>query len=74
VPDALRGRVYATWIACVTGVSLGSYSLAGWLTDRFGAPETFAIVGIVTGIGGPLLLWVSGALASIRSHTRPTMH
>ncbi|CAN5478763.1 MFS transporter [soil metagenome] len=74
VPDSLRGRVYATYISCVTAISLGSFALVGWLTDHFGAPETFAIVGIVTGIGAPLLLWVSGALASIRSHTRPTMH
>lgn len=65
VSDAYRGRVYATWIACVTTVSMATFALVGWVTPIFGPSLTFTVVGIVTGIGGPFLLWVSGALGAV---------
>jgi NRE family putative nickel resistance protein-like MFS transporter len=66
VSDAYRGRVYATWIASVTTVSMATFALVGWVTPIFGPSLTFTLVGIVTGIGGPFLLWVTGALAAVR--------
>lgn len=68
VDDSLRGRVYATWIAGITLGSIISYSAMGWLTETAGAANAIALTGIVVGVGGPLLLWVSGALAVVRGH------
>jgi MFS family permease len=71
VPDKLRGRVYATWITSVTIASIIAFSLAGWITPILGAPVTFFVVGVVTGIGAPFLLWVTGALAAVRHKHAP---
>jgi NRE family putative nickel resistance protein-like MFS transporter len=67
VADALRGRVYAIWSGAISLAVLGSYALIGWMTDRFGSPATLTIVGGVVGLGGPLLLLVTGALAAVRA-------
>ncbi len=69
VDDTVRGRVYATWIAGITLGSIISYSAMGWLTDAAGAANAIALTGVVVGIGGPALLWVSGALAVVRAHS-----
>jgi NRE family putative nickel resistance protein-like MFS transporter len=66
VPDALRGRVYATWIGAVTLGGAAGFALVGWLTPRLGPPATLALVGSVVGIGGPILLVVTGAIAAMR--------
>jgi len=66
VPDALRGRVYATWIGAVTLAGAAGFGLVGWLTPRLGPPATLALVGAVVGIGGPLLLLATGAIAAMR--------
>jgi NRE family putative nickel resistance protein-like MFS transporter len=66
VPDALRGRTYATWTGVVTLAGAFGFALIGWLTPRLGPPLTLALAGAVVGIGGPLLLIGSGALAAMR--------
>ena len=66
VPDALRGRVYATWIGAITLAGAAGFGLIGWLTPRLGASMTLALVGAVVGFGGPLLLVMTGAIAAMR--------
>jgi MFS family permease len=66
VPDALRGRVYATWIGAVTLAGAAGFGIVGWLTPRLGPPTTLALVGAVVGIGGPLLLLATGAITAVR--------
>ncbi len=68
VPDALRGRVYATWTAVVTLAAAGWFGVVGWATDSLGPPSTIALAGGIVGLGGPLLLLASGALAAMRRH------
>jgi NRE family putative nickel resistance protein-like MFS transporter len=68
VPDRLRGRVYSTWGAVVTLAGAGWFALAGWLTPRLGAPLVLTLAGVVVGGGGPLFLWLTGALKAMRSH------
>jgi MFS family permease len=67
VADDLRGRVYAIWGGAISLAFLGSYALTGWMTDRFGAAATLSIIGAVVGLGGPLLLFVTGALTAVRT-------
>jgi MFS family permease len=69
VPDAMRGRVYATWLGAVTFAGAIGFGLVGWLTPRLGAPITLTLVGAVVGIGGPVLLLVTGAIAAMRRDT-----
>jgi MFS family permease len=71
VPDALRGRVYATWTGMVTLGGAAGFALVGWVTPRLGAPLTLALAGAVVGLGGPLLLLITGALAAVRCHRPP---
>jgi MFS family permease len=71
VPDALRGRVYATWIGAVTLAGAAGYGLVGWLTPRLGPPASLALVGTVVGIGGPLLLLVTGAITAMHREASP---
>lgn len=68
VPDRLRGRVYSTWGAVVTLAGAGWFALAGVLTPRVGAPLVLTLAGVAVGGGGPLFLWLSGALHAMRSH------
>jgi MFS family permease len=67
VPDELRGRVYATWGAMVTLGWLVSGVIIGWAAEAIGAPLTLGLSGLIVGIGGPLVLIMTGAAASIRS-------
>jgi MFS family permease len=66
VPDAMRGRVYATWFGAVTLSGAIAFVIIGWLTPRLGPPQTLALVGGLVGVGGPLLLLATGAVASLR--------
>ncbi len=66
VPDALRGRVYATWTGVVTLAGALAFVLVGWLTPRLGPPLTLALLGGIVGIAGPLILLATGALAAMR--------
>lgn len=66
VPDALRGRVYAAWGAAVAAGAIVAFAVAGWATTHLGPPATLALGGALVGIGGPLLLLATGALATLR--------
>jgi MFS family permease len=66
VPDGMRGRVYATWLGAVTLAGAIGFGVVGWLTPHLGPPMTLALVGTVVGIGGPLLLLATGAIAAVR--------
>ena len=72
VPDALRGRVYAGWTAAVMSGAAVAFLVVGWLTTAWGPPRTLAAAGLLVGLGGPLLLWSSGALAAMRRHRPAT--
>lgn len=68
VPEQMRGRVYAAWGAIVSLASAIAFYAMGIITPWLGAPHTFALAGLLVGIGGPFLLWVSGAIRSVRTH------
>ncbi len=70
-PAAERGRMYAAWGAVVALASALAYYGMGWITPWLGAPLTFALAGITVGIGAPALLWISGALRSVREGVEP---
>lgn len=70
VDDSLRGRVYATWTAIVTLGGAISMIIVGRLTASIGPPATLALVGAVVGIGGPILLWLTGALPAMLHERR----
>jgi MFS family permease len=67
VPPNTRGRVFAIWSGVISVASLGTFALVGWLTETIGPQATFMISGLTVAIGSPLILWLSGALASIRA-------
>ena len=73
VPDAMRGRVYATWLGAVTLAGAAGFGVVGWLTPRLGPPMSLALVGSLVGFGGPLLLLATGAMAAIRHDARLTL-
>jgi MFS transporter, NRE family, putaive nickel resistance protein len=66
VPPNMRGRVFAIWGGVISIASLGTFALVGWLTESIGPQATFMVTGLMVAIGSPLVLWLSGALASIR--------
>ena len=66
VPDALRGRVYASWFGAVILAQAIAFGVIGWVTARLGAPPTLALAGAIVGIGGPILLLLTGCVAAIR--------
>ena len=70
VEDSLRGRMYATWTACVTVGGAIALIIVGQLTENIGPPLTLAIVGATVGLGGPLLLWLTGALPAMLKQRR----
>jgi MFS family permease len=72
IPAEMRGRVYAAWGAIVSLASAIAYYGMGFVTPWLGAPVTFALAGLVVGIGGPFSLWRSGAIRSVRTH-RPVL-
>jgi MFS family permease len=65
VPDHLRGRVYSTWDSVVTLASLIAYGALGWITAHAGAPVTIFAAALLVGLGGPLILFATGALADV---------
>jgi MFS family permease len=70
VPDTLRGRVYAAWGAIVALASAIAYYGIGLVTPVLGAPHTLAAAGVLVGVGAPLLLWLTGAVGSVRRLAR----
>ncbi len=71
VPDVLRGRVYAGWTAAITAASAVGFALVGWLTPILTPEWTLTLAGVLVGIGGPLVLYLTGALAVMR-HGAPS--
>lgn len=65
VPDAIRGRMYASWSAAVTLGGVAWYAVAGWALPAFGAPLAITLAGVIVGVGGPLALLLTGALAAL---------
>jgi MFS family permease len=68
VPNRLRGRVYAAWSAAVTSGAAVAFLVIGWLTTQIGPAATLAAAGLLVGVGGPLLLYLTGALEAMRNH------
>ncbi len=73
VPDALRGRVYASWTAAITAAGAAGFALVGWLTPVLTPEWTLALSGLLVGIGGPLILQVTGALTIMRRGAAKTV-
>ncbi len=69
IPDQLRGRTYAAWTAVVTLGAAVAYLAVGWVTTAIGPALTMSIVGIVVGVGGPIVLWLTGGLSAMRHHS-----
>lgn len=70
VPDALRGRVYASWLGAVTLAQAIAFGVIGWVTARLGAPPTLALAGAIVGIGGPIVLLLTGCVTAIREEAK----
>jgi len=66
VPENARGRVFAIWNGIISLASVGTFALVGWLTELIGPQTSYLLVGLTVSMGSPILLWGSGALASVR--------
>jgi len=71
VPDALRGRMYAAWSAIIALAGAFWFGLVGLVIPTLGAPLVFVLAGLLVGIGGPLALLLTGALATLRRGIEP---
>lgn len=67
VDDEVRGRVYATLGAIIMLGAVIASAVVGWSTSHLGASLTIALSGLIVGIGGPLLLILSGAGSALRA-------
>lgn len=71
VDDSMRGRVYSIWGAAIYLGAAVAYAAIGWVTPRLGPPATMALAGAAVGLGGPLVLFASGAIAAMRHAPSP---
>lgn len=72
VPDALRGRMYASYTAVLTFGGAIWYGVVGWVIPAIGAPAVIFLAGVIVGVGAPVALWLTGALATLqRDAARP---
>jgi MFS family permease len=67
VPDALRGRVMAVYSMMFMGMAPFGALFAGWVADRYGAPSTVAIGGLVCMLAAGIF---SLKLPSLRDEAR----
>ena len=67
VPDALRGRTMAVYSMMFMGMAPIGALLSGAMSDRFGAPWTVAIGGLVSVFGA---WWFSIQLPKVRAEAR----
>jgi len=67
VPDHLRGRVMSVYSMMFTGMAPFGALLAGFVADRFGAPATVAMGGVIC-LASAGIFWTQ--LPQIRVHTR----
>jgi MFS family permease len=68
VDDDKRGRVMSYYAMAFQGVAPFGSLLAGWSTDRIGAPDTLVVCGILCMLGA---VWFAFRLPSIRQVVRP---
>jgi MFS family permease len=68
VDDEKRGRVMSFYMMAFLGTAPFGSLIAGWLSQRIGAPNTLRIGGLCC-IGGAI--WFASALPSIRKAVRP---
>jgi hypothetical protein len=68
----MRGRVYATWNGLITLAWMICYATIGSVTDLLGPSWTIALAGLIVGLGGPLLLVLTSALAAVRATAVPS--
>ncbi|MEJ7763383.1 MAG: MFS transporter [Thermomicrobiales bacterium] len=73
VPDALRGRMYAAWSAIITLAAAAWFGIVGLVIPTLGAPAVFVLAGLIVGIGGPVALLLTGALATLRRGPDPAV-
>jgi len=71
VEDSMRGRVYSIWGAVIYLGASVAYAAIGWVTPRLGPPATMALAGAMVGLGGPLVLFATGAIAAMRQAASP---
>jgi MFS family permease len=67
VPDALRGRVMALYSMMFMGMAPFGALFAGWIAERYGAPATVAIGGVVCVAGAGVF---SLRLPALRTEAR----
>jgi MFS family permease len=67
VPDALRGRVMAVYSMMFMGMAPFGALFAGWVAERYGAPITVAIGGVVCLAGAGIF---SLRLPTLRNEAR----
>ena len=67
VPDHLRGRVMSVYSMMFTGMAPFGALLAGFVADRFGAPATVAMGGVIC-LAAAGIFWTQ--LPQIRVHAR----
>jgi NRE family putative nickel resistance protein-like MFS transporter len=72
VSAEMRGRVYATWNGLITLAWMICYATIGSVTDLLGPSWTIALAGLIVGLGGPLLLVLTSALAAVRATAVPS--
>ncbi len=63
--DAERGRFYAVWTAIISLAFAAWNGLLGPLTEFAGAPVVFLVVGLVCGLGCPLVLLLTGTIREL---------
>lgn len=68
VEDDKRGRVMAYYAMAFQGIAPFGSLLAGFFTERIGAPETLAIGGLLCMAGG---IWFGIRLPALRTVVRP---
>ena len=65
IVDAERGRFYAVWTAIISLAFAAWNGLLGPLTELAGAPVVFLVVGLVCGLGCPLVLLLTGTIREL---------
>ena len=70
IADAERGRFYAVWTAIISLAFAAWNGLLGPLTEWAGAPVIFLAVGLVCGLGCPLVLLLTGTIRELLTADR----
>lgn len=62
--------MYASLNAGIYLGAAGAFAAVGWLTAHVGPPATLIVTGLVVGIGNPLVLLATSAIAAMRDDHR----